>query len=785
MVISLALLGYGASGTFLTLIQDRLDRKFAFFFLANVTAFGVASLLCGLLAQRVPFNPEELLWDVRQLIRLPLVYLLLGLPFFFVANAIGLALSRFPEHTPRIYAADLTGAGAGSLLILGLLYVVYPSTALRIISTAGFVAGVIAWRELSLKPDFRLAGILAAGVLALILPGAWIEPAVSPYKGLPQLMMIPGTRILEQRSSPLGLLTVVESTQVPLRNAPGLSLNAMSGPPSQLAIFTDSDSMTAITHFTGNLRELEYLDQMTSALPYHLQPLHNALILCAGGGSEVLQARYHRAEHIDAVELNPQIVDLVQTTYAPFAGSIYNHPGTHIHPGDARGFVRTQRQEYDLIQLAVPGGFGASSAGLYALNESYLFTVEAFEDYIKHLAPNGFLDVTTWVKMPPRDTIKAFATAVEALKHSGVARPDQRLILIRSWQTSTLLVKNGLISPEETLRLKRFCEARSFDLSYYPGMKREEESRFNFLPRTALLYDAAVALLGVRPETFERAYKFNVKPATDDRPYFFHYFRWRILPDILKRYAQGSVSLLETGYLVLIVALVQAILIGFILIVLPLWVLGRRKDRNVRRESPGGPDPAVARSRVLAYFFALGLAFLFIEIAFIQKLMLLLLHPVFSISVSLSSFLVFAGLGSAWSGRLQTRFGGLRTIRMAVAAIVILGIASTAALGKMIEALSASPDLARILIAIAFIAPLGFFMGMPFPQGIRMLRGRAQNLIPWAWGINGCASVLSSILATVLAIDLGFTGLLLLALLLYGTAAMVFPDLEQTGNDSA
>ncbi len=380
MVISLALLGYGASGTFLALFRTRLLNKFPVSFLVNLIAFSISSFVCYLFAQRIPLNPEEMLWDLRQLFRLPLLYLLLGLPFFFAANSVVLALNRFPENASRTYAADLIGAGAGSLVIIGSLYLMFPLSALKTVSLIGFLAAVTAWCELRMKSKLALVSILSAGLAVFIVPVYWAELSISPYKSLSQLLNISGIRILEEKSSPLGLITVVESTRIPLRSAPGLSLNATSEPPPQLAVFTDADAMTVITRFTGDLNKIAYLDQLTSALPYHLRSVQNVLILGAGGGSHVLQARYHTVWNIDAVELNPQIVALLQKDYSGFAGNIYNQSNTHVYIDEARGFVRARQKNYDLIQLFVPGSFGASSAGLYALNENYLFTVEALQD---------------------------------------------------------------------------------------------------------------------------------------------------------------------------------------------------------------------------------------------------------------------------------------------------------------------------------------------------------------------------------------------------------------------
>ncbi|WP_407939105.1 spermidine synthase [Methylobacter luteus] len=484
--------------------------------------------------------------------------------------------------------------------------------------------------------------------------------------------------------------------------------------------------MTAIDRYDGNPETLGYLDQTTSALPYHLRSLQNILILGAGTGSDILQAHHHAVPRIDAVELNPQVIDLVEKKYADFAGHIYQHPHVNLHIGEARGFVATSDERYDLINISLLDAFGASAAGLYALSESYLYTEQALQADLQHLSPGGYLSITRWIKMPPRDTLKLLATVVNACKALKIKDPQQRIVLIRSWQTSTLLVKNGPFSDQEIDNLKQFSSERSFDLAYYPGITVEEVNRFNILPQP-YFYQAAKALLGADGEAFIKNYKFNIEPATDDRPYFFHFFKWKTLPEIVPLLGQGGMSLLESGYLLLIAALLQALLASLVLIALPL-VLG--KDRLGIKSGTQG------YRQVVVYFVCLGLAFFFVEIAFIQKFILILHHPIYAVTAVLCTFLVSAGGGSLFSKRLCGN-RAKSMVRWPVAGIAlfsafyILGFESLT--GFLLELSGSS----RLVFSILLIAPLGFFMGMPFPMAMDSLGQTAPTLIPWAWGING------------------------------------------------
>jgi hypothetical protein len=764
MVISLALLGYGVSGTFLSLTQQWLLRRFDAAFCINLGLFGVASVACYLLAQRVPFNAEAVLWDLRQPLRLLIMYLLLATPFFFAANAVALAFIGFRGQIARVYAADLFGAGLGSLSVIVLLLLQAPLPALGIVGALGMASLLVAVWQLRTARRVMLSVAAIGAALALVLITQHAKLELSPYKDLNQILRIAGTRIVSESSGPLGLLSVVESKQAPLRHAPGLSLMAPDEPPEQVAVFSDGAGMTAINDGNADPKAYRYLDQLTWSLPYHLAAPRKVLVLGAGGGTEVLQARRYGAADIDAVELNPQMIDLVRGPYGDFSGHLYSQTGVHVHAAEARGFVATGADRYDLIQLPLLDSFAASAAGLYALNESYLYTVEALSTFIEHLNPDGYLAISRWINLPPRDMLKLFATAAAALQQMGVTDPGERLILIRGWQTGTLLIKNGAVTPGDVDMVRRFAAARAFDVCWFPDIRADETNRYNLLDEP-YFYDAARALLGPERRQFLDEYKFNVAPATDDQPYFFQFFKWRSLPEIFKLRARGGMPLLEWGYLVLVATLIQALIASAVLILLPLLALRRRR---VRRD-------AAYKGSVLVYFSAIGLAFLFVEMAFIQRFILFLHHPLYATSVVLSGFLVFAGLGSAFARRVAQADRQRLGVGIAVFGIAIVSAIYLLVLGPLFAQLMAWPIAAKIAATLLLIMPLAFCMGLPFPLALDRLARDTPELIPWAWGVNGCASVISAVLATLLAIQFGFHAVILSAIALYAIAALALP----------
>ena len=772
MVISIALLGFGASGTWLALWQHWVGSHFTPIFAASAGLFALSAPASFLAAQSLPFNALAIVWDPAQLLYLLAMYLLLVVPFFCGATCVGLAFVCYGDKVGRIYAFNLIGSAAGALGIVAVLFVLVPSDALRLIATMGFIAAALVAlnRRLAFWPALSAGATILALTVWVALPDAWFALRISDYKALPGALNVLGAKVLSERSGPLGLLAVVESPNVPFRYVPGLSLNAPMTPPDQLGVFFDGDSMTAITRFDGRREGLAYLDYTTDALAYHLLEKPRVLVLGAGGGSSVLQGLYHQAAWIDVVELDSNMVRLLGKDYAQYAGDIYSRPDIRVHAAEARSFVSSSKDTWDVVQIPLLDSFGAA-AGIQGLSETYIYTVEAFEQYLQRLRPGGWLSITRWLKLPPRDALKLFATALEALRRLGIENPERHLVLLRGLNTTTLLVKNGVVADTEIAKARAFSDKRSFDLCYYPGISAGDANHFNVLDEP-YFFAGATALIGTGRDAFMARYKFDIAPSTDEQPYFFDFFKWRTLPELVVIRRAGGAGLLELGNLILVATLVQATLLSAVLIMAPLWT----KRRVFARSSQIW--------RVATYFFALGLGFLFVEIAFIQKFILFLGHPLYAVAVVLTGFLLFAGLGSAASSWFDERIDAwqranpdrslrLSAIQLSVVGIVAVSLLYLLILPNLFDSLRFHTDIAKILASLGLIAPLAFFMGMPFPLGLSRMGSGARTLVPWAWGVNGCASVLGAMLASLIAMTLGFSSVVLAASLLYAAAAAI------------
>lgn len=762
MMISTAMLGFGASGSFIAIARPWLVERFGKVFVACAILFSITLLAAYMIGQQIPLNPWEIAWNLEQSFRLPLVYLVLMVPFFFGATCIGLSFAAFGTDIARIYGWDLVGSGAGGVVIIVALFVLPAEDSLRLLFALGFLAAGLACFDRRVATAKWLGAVLplVGFVAAFALPTSWLQPELSSYKGLNLALNLPEARIVWQSSSPIGRMDVVESPAAPFRHAPGMSLANLIEPPEQLAVFTDGDSMTAITRFDGDTEAIAYLDYTTDALPYHLVGEPSVLVLGAGGGAPILLALHHDAARIDAVMLNGGLVQLLCDEYSSFAGDICTRDSVTVHVADIRAFADGTTSSYDLIALPVAEAY-AAAANAGGMNEAFNYTIEAFETYLGLLSPGGLIAVTRPARVPPRDSLKLANTAIHALERGGVVDPASHILMIRGLSTATLVITRDPVTETMIERLKEFADERSFDPVWYLGMGVADANRFNQMDEP-WFFLGVDALLGENAAAFVEDYKFALEPATDDRPWFSDFFRWRTLPELLALDRLGTVALVEWGYLVLAATLVQALVFGGVLILLPLLRLGTRGLRH--------------GASLFLYFLLLGLAFFFVEIAFIQRLTLYLGHPILSVALVLTGFLVFAGAGAFLSARLAarvSRFGLATPVWIAVAGIVIALAWYLIAAGAVMDRLVDVPIQLRAAAVLLLLMPLGVTMGMPFPLGLAILARRAPEYVPWAWGINGCASVVSSSLATLLAMQLGFVAVMLIAAALYVLAALL------------
>ncbi|MFQ5797086.1 MAG: SAM-dependent methyltransferase [Bacteroidota bacterium] len=757
MIISVALLGFGASGTLLFLFRSHFIRRFEM-------AVAFALILCSLfmilsmtLLGIVCFDPYRIVWKFSEVWNLLYFYVVLFLPFLFGAFVIGLTFMKRPEQIGKLYFANLLGSGLGAVGAIPLAYVVHPLTVPLI--TAAFCVFALAVFLLDQPRRALTASIALLGLIFLLDWWHPVTPVMSQYKSLSKALLLPQAKIVGERRGPLGIVTALESPA--LRYAPGLSLSYGGRIPSQLGVFADGEWVgTIIDH--RDTSAAQFLERTTSALPYRLKTEPQVLVLGAGTGSDVYLALGHSARSVTAVEMNSQLVELLRAVAPDRTDFLYERKNVLLRVEEARTFLAGSQHRFDLIVLPILEGFTASAAGMQALFENYLFTVDSFREMIDHLREDGILSITTWMNYPPRSSLKILATIHEALRELRSHRLEQQVAVIRSWGTVTLLAKRSPFNEEEIEAIRGFCEDNFFDLVYVPGIRPEEVNRFHQLEES-ILENASDLLLSETREDFLRDYQFFIAPAGDNRPYFSHFFKWKSLPYLREIYGTSGLPFFEWGYVILVATLVQLVILSLLLILVPLFFLRGSGTVNKRI----GPT--------LFYFGGIGVGYMFVEVVMIQKFILLVGHPIYAVAVVVAGMLVFSGLGSYFSHRLASRFPAILTI----AVISVVGFTTLYLFGSpvILKFFSKLPILLRFTTAILLLSPPAYLMGLLFPLGLERLSRANPALVPWAWGINGCASVASVILATFIAINQGFVGVLVVAGLSYVLALASFGSL--------
>jgi hypothetical protein len=766
MAISLALLGFGASGSFLFLLSRRIYRNMDGWLVFLAGGAALSFPLSFSLAKEIGLDPLNLVWQHTEWVKMLWTYLVMAVPFLLSGGIVGIILSAAGRDVPRVYAADLLGAGFGSVAVVPALYLGPPWMLLPLLSAAvlvgaGWCCVHTAWGAKGIMV-LPVAGTLVLACYVVLPP----VPELHHTKALPMTLAFPDARIEAERAGPLGWIHVVGSSLI--REVPGLSLNygldrRGGALPEQKTVFQDGDAQSTITRFRGDPVELEHLDFTTMALPYHVRRLREVLVAGAGGGTDVLLALKEKASSITALESNAQVAELMSGPFADFSGHLYSRPEVRLQIREARQFLQGTEERFDLIQLSLLDSFGGSAAGLYSSAENYLYTTEAFGLYLSRLSGSGILAVTRWLKLPPRDSLRVFSTALNALREAGVSRhPEEHLLLIRSWKTSTLLVSRSPFTAGEIEKASAFCDRRSFDVDYYAGIGEERANRYD-VQKEALSFRGATSLAGPKPERFLRDYLFDVSPTTDDRPYFSLFFRWDRARTLLQRLRGEFLPFVEIGYVLIFATLVQAGVASVALILLPL--LGLRRAGQ-------GAKPRVSFWAVLGmlvYFASIGFAFMFFEMVLLPKYTLLLSHPIYSTAVVLGVVLVFAGCGSLSAGHVESK-GLWVAVALVCAWVAILALVEE----RLFSWALGLPLGARLALTVVPVGALSFFLGWPFPLGLREASTRFPSLVPWVWAVNGCASVLGVVLGKAISLSVGLRMTMLIAAFLYVVAAVVF-----------
>jgi spermidine synthase len=745
VIISLCLLGLGAAGSFLAVtgVKQRCVEALPRWAALTSLLFPVSIVGSFLLVTRIPFEPLALTSSATQFFYLLLIYLVVFIPFALGGVCVGVIVTCYSQRISRIYFFDLVGAGIGAVAVMLAINLLGAPAAIMVAalfaSCASLYFFLLTPIRLRALPAFL---VVIIGVLVVLFAVRGWRVRVPTSK---ELATVARSDIEFSRWSTVARVDVTSELRAKPYFGGDVSPRFLEHEYPARFVTQDGTAPTLIFKVRKDYKaELPFLAATSQSAVYRLFREPKVLAIGVGGGIDILVALYHGAREVFAVEVNPIMVELLTQRYADFTRGVFFDPRIHFIVNEGRHFLATTRDRFDIIQMSGVDTFAALSSGAYVLSENYLYTTEAISDVYDRLAPGGVYSVTRWYFEPPRETLRLVAIMVEALEHKGIAHPENHLLILRGRYWGTVLLKQSPWQSDEVEHIREFARAYEFEFFYDP-----------FLPASNA-FNKFLRASPAQRKRFIKAYPFDISPARDDRPFFFQYYKWS---DALRF---GKKPLGEGGYFItrlplahwtLLASLLQLVVLSCALIIVPLF-----KIRSGLRDSP-------AKIPFFAYFAALGLGFIFVEIVLIQRFIVYLGQPLYSIGVILALLLVFSGVGSYVSQRASSPV--FRTLWLVLVALAFLlcmmNFATAAVIKETLETTFAS----KLLLTALLILPCGVLMGMPFPLGVRMVDSAASALVPWVWGINACFSVIGTMLAIFLSTLVGFSAVLLLAAFLY------------------
>jgi hypothetical protein len=708
----------------------RLRRQLA---LAAV-AFPIALLLSFLTQLSVPFRVHPSIVAIYAIV---FTYAVIAVPFVVSGIAVCLALTGFPARVSRLYAADLTGAALGCVVLIAVLdYSDGPTAVLWVAFLASLGGLFFAWDAPS--TSLRRTAVASALLLAIAAAGH----TVLVWRGFPvfRILYIKGSfesRPTYEKWNSYSRVRVNVWREEP---APpqGWGLSATL-PPTELVRQAQMDidvaAGTVLTGYDGQPATLEHLKYDVTNIGYYLRPEPRVLVVGAGGGRDILSALAFGARSVTAVEINKDIIRTVNGRFGDYTGHLDRDPRVRFVNDEARSYVSRSSERHDLIQISLIDTWAATAAGAFVLSENSIYTVEAWRTFLEHLTDDGMLSVSRWYfRDRPAELYRTTMIAVEALRSMGVGEPRRHLAIVRNMQLAnrraeipdgvgTLLVSRRPFTPEEIARLEAEAARLQFDLPFSPSTAADDT------------YVRLTTLGGL--ESFLDSYPINISAPTDDSPFFFNMLRLRdvLRPELLDF---GKQSHNMKAVATLAILLVTVTILTAACILLPLWLTRARV-----RLAGAGP--------LFGFFIAIGLGFMLIETSQMQRLIIALGHPTYGLSVVLFALLLSSGLGSYFTSAVTGADAGRAGRTRLVALLVVLALsgAATPAIVRWIEPMTTP---IRIGAAVVLLFPAGLMMGMAFPLGMKLAAGRARDLTAWLWGLNGAASVMASVLSVCIAL---------------------------------
>ncbi len=735
VALSVAMFGMTAGALLVYLVPSWFPQHRVFHRLAlAAVAFPIAMVLSFMTELSIPFRIQASVVGIYAIV---FTYVVIAVPFVISGVAICLALTRFPANVSRLYATDLAGAALGCVLLIVVLGWSDGPTAVLWVAWLAMLGG-LAFALDSQSRRLRKVAIVSVVVLGVAAAGH----TLLVWQGRPVFRIVYSKGIVE--TPPLyekwNSYSRVRVNGDPNIDLPvqgwGLSPRVPTRRMRQLQLDIDVWAGTVMTKYEGDPSTVEHLRYDVTNIAYYLRSGHDALVIGAGGGRDVLSALVFGARSVTAVDINKDIIRTVNGRFGDFTGHLDRDPRVRFVNDEARSFIARSPDRFGSIQISLIDTWAATAAGAFVLGENSLYTVEAWTTFLRHLTDDGVLTVSRWYfHERPAEMYRTAAIAVEALRGVGVTDPRRHIAIVRNMRPATasttdspdgvgtILVNRRPFTDAELDTLDREASRLVFDVPFSPRVATDET--FTRLTQPEGL------------DEFLDNYPVNIRAPTDDSPFFFNMLR-------LRDFARSS--LLEFGNLshnmkavaTLGVLFITVTVLTALCILLPLWITRHRADFT-------GAGP------FFVFFIAIGLGFMLIETSQMQRLIISLGHPTYGLSVVLFALLLSSGIGSFLTQHVTSttalRAGRTRLLGL-VGVLALFGFV-TPAVAHWIEPMTTP---ARIFAAVVLLFPAGLLMGMAFPLAMKLASMRASELTPWFWGLNGAASVMASVLSVCIAL---------------------------------
>lgn len=654
-------------------------------------------------------------------------YFIISVPFIFAGVCITVALTKFPKQISRMYAVNLAGSALGCILVIYALEFIDAPTAVIVVAGIASVGSVI-FSHASNEKIRIIAMAVSITFLIFVLFNAFIIPDNSTL--LP-IIFAKGhyePQPLYEKWNSYARITVYGDPEKPIQPfAWGLSKRYNSTKlVKHLSLKIDTAALTLLTEFDGDANELDYLGYDVTNLVHHIRPHANIMVIGSGGGRDILSALYFNQSSVVGIEINQDIIDVVNNVYGDFTGHLDRNPKVSFVADEARSYITRREDRFDIIQISLIDTWAATAAGAYVLTENSLYTVEAWKVFLEHLTERGVLSVSRWyMSGAPGEIYRLTSLATKSLLEFGIEDPREHIVIVKSGNVGTMLVGKQKFTSEDLDRLNEVTDRMDFDIVLSPRYTSDE----NYTRIASSSHDEFVSSFPLR-----------IDAPTDNSPFFFNMLRLRDVFDS-KLQEHEPLNFNMRAIVILATLLFTVCILTLLCIIIPMML--SKVSRPSKRSIP-----------FFLYFACIGLGFMLVEISQMNRLIIFLGHPTYSLSVVLFSLLLSSGAGSYATSGVNFKSGSAyMRLLLLLTVLVIFGLLTPYA----IDAFRASTNWVRIAVAVLILLPLGFFMGMAFPLGMKAASAKSEQLTPWLWGVNGATSVLASILAFVIAFAYGIT----------------------------